>query len=51
VADLGVRYVVEVPCDLTGWTATRLPEACPSRLDRLWKRGGPPWEKWRIKHA
>jgi SRSO17 transposase len=51
VADLGVHYVVEVPCDLTGWTATRLPEAGTRRIDRLWERGGPPWEKWRIKHT
>lgn len=49
VAELGSNYVVEVPCNLTGWLPSRLHERGPRRVDRLWKRGGPHWESWRIK--
>lgn len=46
-ADLGLRYVVEVPCDLLGWTASRLGDRKPRRMDRC-ARGGR-WELWRVK--
>jgi hypothetical protein len=54
--------MVEVPCSQQGWTkqpqvvtppkhAPRLAvgEKEARRVDRLWKRGGPPWELYHIK--
>jgi len=49
VRELGVHFVVEVPCDTRGWIPTRLLETGPRRVDGLWERGGPTWETWRIK--
>lgn len=49
VADLGIRYVVEVPCSLTGRVAGRDPADPARRLDELWERGGPSWQRWHVK--
>lgn len=52
VADLGMVYVVDVPCSLTGWTkrAGKPAGTRPARrLDALWKRGGPAWTAFRVK--
>jgi SRSO17 transposase len=49
VAELGIRYVLEVPCNLQGWVPWRLQERAPRPLNRLWERGGPSWETWRVK--
>lgn len=49
VADLGVRYVVEVPCNLTARLTGRDMEDSPRRLDSLWERGGPAWLPWHVK--
>lgn len=49
VAELGLTYVVEVPSDLRGWLPRRLSEREPRPVYRLWPRGGPSWETWRIK--
>ena len=49
VAERGLTYVVEVPCNLQGWTAKRLKERKPRRLDRYAKSGAPPWQLWRVK--
>jgi len=49
-ADMGLLYVVEVPCDTTGWTramAGRGEEA--RRVDDLWQREGPSWETYHVK--
>jgi SRSO17 transposase len=49
-ADLGLLYVVEVPCDTTGWTramARRGEDA--RRVDAIWRRGGPSWEAYHVK--
>lgn len=73
VDELGLVYVVEVPCSLSGWTKRprvvvpgqrsaragrpltkpRLAPAArrPRRLDRLWKRGGPPWKAFHVKNT
>jgi len=49
VADLGVRYVVEVPSNTTGWIAGRGGETPARRVDSLWERGGPSWQTWNVK--
>jgi SRSO17 transposase len=49
VADLGLWYVVEIPCNTTGWLPSRLGEEEARRVDQLWERGGPAWEEWRVK--
>ena len=62
VAGLGVQYVVEIPCNLRGWTRRpalqrgrkgrwRLADgaAAARRVDALWLRGGPSWETFHIK--
>jgi SRSO17 transposase len=62
VSGYGLIYMVEVPCSQQGWTkqpqvvtppkhAPRLAvgEKEARRVDRLWKRGGPPWELYHIK--
>jgi len=49
VADLGMTYVVEIPCNLVGWLASRGTGTKPRRVDQLWKRGGPSWETWQVK--
>lgn len=46
--DLG--YVVEVPRSIHGWTPRGRRRARQSRrLERLFKRGGPSWETYRVK--
>lgn len=70
IARLGIRYMVEIPSNMTGWS--RKPEVLPAgtvtasghtlknavlaagqksprKVSELWKRGGPPWVKYRIK--
>jgi len=49
VAELGIHYVVEVPCDTAGWLPSRRSERKPRTASQLWRRGGPSWETWRIK--
>ena len=49
VAELGIQYVVEVPCDTAGWLASRVAERRPRPASKLWRRGGPSWETWKIK--
>lgn len=49
VAEQGLTYVVEVPCNLQGWSAARKKERKPRRLDRYAKSGAPAWELWRVK--
>ncbi len=49
IAELGLTYVVEVPCDTSGWLPRRLSERKPRPAYRLWRRGGPSWETWKIK--
>jgi len=70
VDELGLVYVVEVPCSLSGWTkrprvvmpgertarAPAKPRLAPTarrprRVDRLWKRGGPPWKAFHVKNT
>jgi len=51
VADLGIRFVLEIPCSHTGWPSSRAPDEKPRRVDELWERGGPSWETWRIKET
>lgn len=49
-ADLGLLYVVEVPCDTTGWTRAMTDrEDDARRVDALWRRGGPSWEAYHVK--
>lgn len=61
-AAMGLRYVVEIPCNIHGWTkAPRLTagrkgslrlaenEIGARRVDGLWLRGGPSWEAFHIK--
>ena len=49
IAELGLSYVLEVPCDTSGWLPRRLSARKPRPACRLWQRGGPSWETWRIK--
>jgi len=58
VARLGLWYAVEVPCSMTGWTQRPHtgPDGLPLQgereareISKLWKRGGPSWEPYRIK--
>lgn len=51
VADLGMQYVVEIPCNLSGHLAHWDLAGPPRRVDGLWERGGPPWETWKIKET
>jgi len=51
VADLGIRFVLEIPCSHTGWLASRPPDEQPRRVDEMWERGGPSWETWRVKET
>lgn len=49
-ADLGFLYVVEVPCDTTGWTAPMIGRGEDARrVDALWRRGGHSWEMCHVK--
>jgi SRSO17 transposase len=49
-ADMGVPYVVEVPCDTTGWTRAMTARGEERRrADALWRRGGPSWEAYHVK--
>lgn len=62
VAARGWVYVVEIPCNLTGWQRRPATTSGPQgqerlgkgerparRVDRLWLRGGPSWELFHIK--
>jgi len=49
VASLDVRYVVEVPCNLAAHVSGRDGSEPPRRLDALWERGGPSWQRWHVK--
>lgn len=50
VESLGLNYVVEIPRNLTGWTPARLAKGrAATRVDELWKRGGPSWEMFHVK--
>ena len=62
VAALGVRYVVEIPCNLRGWPAPprlvagrkgrpRLAQGQPGarRVDAFWPGGGPAWASFHVK--
>ena len=49
VAELGIHYVVEVPYDTAGWLPSRLLERKPRTASRLWRRGGPSRETWKVK--
>lgn len=63
VEELGLLYVVEIPSNLTGWTqrprlvaaregsAVRVPEEEGRAVSKLWKRGGPIWETWKVKET
>ncbi len=53
LADMGLLYVVEVPCSLTGWTANHATDAeyGARRVDELWRRGGPSWEAFHVKNT
>ena len=49
VAALGLKYAVEIPCNLNGWLASRGTDLQARRVDDLWRRGGPSWETWHVK--
>ena len=50
VEAMGLSFVVELPCNLTGWTPARLKQGkAAARVDALWKRGGPSWVKYHVK--
>lgn len=49
VADLDVRYVVEIPCNQTAHLAGRDLAEPARRVDSLWGRGGPSWQRWHVK--
>lgn len=49
VAALDVSYVVEIPCNLTGHVAGRDQAEHARRVDSLWERGGPSWQRWHVK--
>ena len=52
VEAMGLRYVVEIPCNLTGWTPGRLQKGeAAKRVDELWQRGGPSWEMFHVKNT
>jgi SRSO17 transposase len=51
VADLDITYVVEIPCNASGWLESRLADPRPRRVDALWERGGPSWQRWHIKET
>ena len=49
-ADMGLLYMVEVPCDTTGWTGAMTERGGDARrVDALWRRGGPSWEAYHVK--
>jgi SRSO17 transposase len=59
VAQRGLVYVLEVPRSTAGWVDTasfdrrcargRIPH--PKRVDTLWKRGGPSWQRFHVKNT
>lgn len=52
VALMGLTYVVEVPCNLHGWTPSRLANNREAaRVDELWQRGGPSWQIYHVKNT
>jgi len=47
---MGLKFVVEIPRNLTGWTPARLETGkAARRVDELWRRGGPSWVKYHVK--
>lgn len=52
VAERGLTYVFEIPCNLCGWTPSRLAKGRDAvRVDELWKRGGPSWRMFHVKNT
>ena len=53
VAVMGLKYVVEIPASITGWTKRSLDAgAAKARpVSKLWRRGGPRWTKYQIKRT
>lgn len=59
VAKRGFIYVLEVPRSVAGWVDTAsLDKRCaagriprPKRVDTLWKRGGPSWQRFHVKNT
>ena len=52
IAALGLTYVVEIPCNLTGWTERRLRQGKDAiRVDKLWPGGGPKWQRFHVKNT
>lgn len=58
VAELGIRYVVEVPKTSQGWIPERIAsldakasaeEYAPREVRSMWRRGGPSWAPYRVK--
>ena len=51
---MDAKYVVEVPCDLTGWVSHAQRDKAigkSKRLDTLWDSGGPGWERFYVKET
>jgi SRSO17 transposase len=59
VAKRGLLYVLEVPRSVAGWVdTTSLEKRCahgriphPKRVETLWKRGGPSWQRFHVKNT
>lgn len=52
LADMGLLYVVEIPCNLTGWTAAGVDRGEEAgRVDRLLKSGRSKWKAFHIKNT
>ena len=59
VAQRGLLYVLEVPRSVAGWVDTAsLEKRCahgriphPKRVETLWKRGGPSWQRFHVKNT
>lgn len=50
LADRGLLYVVEIPCDTYGRTSAMATRGRGGvRVDELWERGGPSWRMYHIK--
>lgn len=50
VALMGLYYVVEIPKSVEGWTAHRKRAGRrPTRVDNMWRRGGPSWATYHVK--
>ena len=48
-ADLGMTYVVEIPCNLTGWLPSRMADRKPVSVDDVPSLAGLSWETWHVK--